>query len=263
MALTRDNWPSAQAIRDSLMAQFTLPLLPAAVHDWLAWYAALPPGVHLRLPDERPERDEAWGDSDEAHESFGTGVLTGIATVDVPSLYQALHGYRFVLDQARSTPEHLIWQDVAGSGDGDWQPHWLALQNMGGDPLIADLRAPEVPIQTAWHGAGRWDAQPLFTSLAELMQTLVVDEPIRPSPTRVMRVQLVDLGPQPMKVLLALKQHAVYRDWTSSQLMQLKHALPLTLADGWVSGQEHLVDRLVQRYEALGARMVVSTRLSI
>ena len=267
MPLTRENWPSAAAIRASLMAQFSLPPLPPAIHDWLAWYVALKPGVRLRLPgDPATENDgEApWLDLDEeAPEPFGTGVLTGIATVDVPSLYEAQNGYRFVLDHPRSTPDHLIWQDMAATGDGDWQPHWLALQHIGADPLIADVRVADVPIYTAWHGAGRWDAQPLFASVAELMRALeVVDptSPVRLAPSPVYTVQLVDLGPQPMQVLLALRQRAAYRSWSSSQVMQLKHALPLTLGDGWGSGQRHLVDRLVQQYEALGARVRVSSR---
>lgn len=262
MPLSRDNWLSSAAIRAALMAQFTLPHLPPSVHDWLAWYAALPPGAQLRLPDERAgEYEDDDQDECEDVDRLGTGVCTGLPTVDVPSLFEALHGYRFVLDQQRSTPEQLIWQDLAGTGDGAWQPHWLALQNLGGDPLIADLRSPEVPIYTAWHGAGRWDAQPLFDSVAELMGAVVVELPGKREPTQVYEVLLVDLGPQPMRVLLALKQHKAYRDWSSSQLMQLKHALPLSLSDTWVRGHEHLVEQLVQRYEVLGARLVVNSHL--
>ncbi|ARU03568.1 hypothetical protein CCO03_01690 [Comamonas serinivorans] len=262
MPLTRDTWPSAAAVRASLMAQFTLPPLPATVHDWLAWYAALAPGQSLYLgpdPADAPEDDDGMEDAAD----LAVGVLTGVPTVDVPSLFHALDGYRFVLDARRSTPDHLVWADVAATGPGDWQPHWLVLQNAGGDPLIADVRTPEVPIYTAPHGAGRWDAALLCASLAELMQAITVYRPERvgdapPAPRYTVR--LVDLGPVPLRALLALKQLPAYRDWGSSRLMALKDGLPLTLVHDTVSLP--LAERLVRQFEAVGARVALSKRLA-
>jgi hypothetical protein len=192
-------------------------------------------------------------------------VLDGVPTVDVPSLYQALDGYRFVLDHQRSTPDALVWHDMATPGpegprDGAWQPHWLVLQGAGGDPLIADVRSPDVPVLTAMHGAGRWDAEPLYDGVADLMQAIQVYAPQRPGdgpPAAFHTVRIVDLGAEPMRVLLALKDLDAWRGWHNARLLQLRRELPITLVADTVS--DSLKDRLVRRFSALGADVRVST----
>ena len=268
MSLTRDTWPSATALRASLMAQFSLPPVPPAVHTWMAWYATLAPEQSLFLGDGSESAGAAaamgdeFGEDDFAFDAtHNLGVLTGVPTVDLPSLFHALDGYRFVLDHQRSSPDHLVWRDMAATGrEGDWQPHWLVLQNAGGDPLIADVRSPTVPIYLAMHGTGRWDAQLLYDSLDELMAAITVyvpaapgDPPRQPSYT----VQLLDWGPQTMQVLLTLKQLDAFRSLGNSELLQLKQALPLTLLRTSNAARK---DSVLQRFAALGARLRVEER---
>ncbi|MDR2327631.1 MAG: hypothetical protein LBE51_19795 [Acidovorax sp.] len=239
MALTPSNWPSATAVERSLAAQFSLPPLPAALQPWLDWCAALPAEVALHL--------EAMG------------PLTGPRTVDGPSLLRAMEGYRFVLDQLASTPEQLVWHDMVECGD--WQPHWLVLQNSEGDPLIADLSQPTVPVLEALHGAGHWDPQPCFDSVAELMQQIEVYTPQSPGdgpPTVFYSVDLVDLGPQPLRVLTALKTHPRWRDHAGARLLALRDQLPLCLLDNNVSAS--LRDHWVHICEAQGGKVEVRER---
>lgn len=237
--LTRETWPSVAAVEASLAARFSLPPLPPAMHDWLAWCrAAGDRAMHL--------------------EDFGT--LTGVRTVDPPSLLRAMDGYRFVLDQRASTPEALVWHDQ--SNGGGWQPHWVVLQNHEGDPLIGDLRDPAVPVLQAAHGMGHWAPEPMFDSLHALMAAIEVYTPLPGGdgpPTLFYTVRLADLGPQPMRVLTALKDHPDYAEFAGARLLQLRQQLPLTLLEDNVSAA--LKDHWAGRFEALGARVEVTQRV--
>ena len=170
MPLTQENWPDATALRASLMAQFSLPPLPPAVHSWMAWYAALAPEQSLFLGDgsESDDAAAAMGDEfgDDAFDAtHSLGVLTGVPTVDLPGLFHALDGYRFVLDHQRSSPDRLVWRDMAATGrEGDWQLHWLVLQNASGDPLIADVRSSAVRPCTALDAGTRSCCTTAWTS---------------------------------------------------------------------------------------------------
>ena len=247
MALTRDNWPSRAAIQASLAARFTLPPLPPPIQDWFAWCRLM--GTQT-LALEDPNWREGSG-----------GVLTGRGAVDAPGLLAEMEGYRFILDQKASTPEHLVWSDAVAAGL--WQPHWVVLQNADGDPLIGDISRPEVPVLWDWHGSGRWSPQPLFPNLQMLMERIEVYAPPSPpigiSPTVFYTVHLTALGDEPLRVLTALKAHPDYSHLAGASLLKLKHQLPLPLLHENVSVA--LKDRLVRRFEALGAQVRVIERV--
>jgi len=247
MALTRDNWPGRAVIQTSLAARFALPPLPPPIQDWFAWCRRM--GTQSLVLDEPSWREGS------------SGVLTGRGAVDVPGLLAEMEGYRFILDQKASTPEHLVWSDAVDTGL--WQSHWVVLQNADGDPLIGDIGQPEVPVLWAWHGSGRWSPQPLFPSLRMLMERIEVYTPPPPDdvpPTVFYSAHLVDLGDQPLQVLTALKAHPHYSQLAGAGLLKLKHQLPLPLLVDSVSATQK--DYLVRRFEALGARVKVVERVS-
>ena len=73
------------------------------------------------------------------------------------SLNEALFGYR--------TVEVLEPDELHAAQEGydgiDWQPSWLVIaidEFFGGDPLFTDLADEYLPVFTALHGTGRWDA---------------------------------------------------------------------------------------------------------
>jgi hypothetical protein len=145
---------------------------------------------------------------------------------------------------------------------GGWQPHWVVLQNANGDPLIGDISQAEVPVLWDWHGSGRWSPQPLFPRLRMLMERIEINapEPADEISSKVFlyTVHLTDLGPQPMRVLTALKVHPDYRHLAGASLLALKHRLPLPLLVDNVSSAAK--DSWVHRYEALGAQVAVVER---
>ena len=246
MALTPDNWPSRTAVQTSLAAQFALPPLPPPIHDWFAWCRRM--GTQSLVLEHPGWREDSGG------------VLTGAGAVDVPGLLAEMQGYRFILDQEASTPAHLVWRDAVDAGQ--WQPHWVVLQNADGDPLIGDISRPEVPVLWDWHGSGRWSPQPLFASLQMLMERIEVDAPLPPgelSSTVFYTVHLTDLGDEPLQVLTALKAHPDYSRLAGASLLKLKHQLPLPLLVDNVSAAQK--DYLVRRFEALGARVKVIERV--
>jgi hypothetical protein len=245
MALTRADWPSRAVVRTSLAARFALPPLPPPIQDWFAWCRDM--GTQPLVLNE-----PSWGEGSSRR-------LTGSGAVDVPGLLAEMEGYRFILDPKASTREQLVWRDAVETGD--WQPHWVVLQNADGDPLIGDIRQPEVPVLWDWHGSGHWSPQPLFPELRMLMERIEVDTPTPPRdlpPTVFYSVHLVDLGAQPLQVLTALKTHPDYKHLSGASLLKLKHRLPLPLLVDNLSATAK--DALVRRFRALGAQVTVVER---
>ena len=246
MALTPDNWPHPADIQASLAAQFTLPPLPPPMQEWFAWCRSI--GAHSLFLDESDWREGSHSE------------LTGSGAVDVPGLLASMEGYRFILDQQASTPTHLVWSDAVESGE--WQRHWVVLQNANGDPLIGDISQPEVPVLWDWHGNGRWSPQPLFSNLRMLMERIEINAPNLAeevsSEVFSYTVHLTDLGPQPLQVLTALKAHPDYRHLTGASLLKLKRQLPLALLVDNVSSAAK--ESWVHRFEALGAQVAVVGR---
>lgn len=247
MTLTPDDWPHAADIQASLAAQFALPPLPPPMQEWFAWCRSM--GTHSLVLSEANWR-----------EGCHSSELTGSGAVDVPGLLASMEGYRFILDQEASTPTHLVWSDAVESGE--WQPHWVVLQNANGDPLIGDISQAEVPVLWDWHGSGRWSPQPLFPNLRMLMERIEINTPALAeevsSKVFFYTAHLTDLGPQPLQVLTALKAHPDYRHLAGASLLKLKHQLPLPLLVDNVSLAAK--DSWVHRFEALGARVAVVER---
>jgi len=247
MALTHDNWPGRDVIQASLAARFSLPPLPVPIQDWFAW-------CHRMGARSLELKDPNWREG-------SRGDLTGRGAVDVPGLLAEMEGYRFILDQKASTPEHPVWHDAVDTGL--WQPHWVVLQNAEGDPLIGDISQPEVPVLWDWHGSGGWSPKPLFPDLRTLMARIQVHKPPPPRKAKVSRtvfwtVQLVDLGDQPLQVLTALKAHQDYKHLAGASLLKLKHQLPLPLLVDNVSAEAK--DYWARHFEGLGARVEVVER---
>jgi hypothetical protein len=248
MTLTRDNWPSRAAVQASLADRFALPSLPAVVEDRFAWCRGIGSrSLVLELPNWIEDAD---------------GELTGQGAVDAAGLLANLEGYRFILDQKASTPEHLVWTDAVDAGH--WQLHWVVLHSADGDPLIGDISQPEVPVLWDRHGAGKWSPKPLFPSLQVLMERIVVREtaplPRDLPPATFYTVRLTELGPQSLQVLTALKEHPDYKDLAGASLLKLKHQLPLLLLDDNISVMQK--DRLVRRFASLGAELEVTERVA-
>ena len=243
MALTRDNWPHPVDIQASLAAQFALPPLPPPIQEWFAWCRSM--ATHSIALDELDWREGSHSE------------LTGPGAVDVPGLLACMEGYRFILDRQASTLNRLVWNDAVESGE--WQPHWVVLQDANGDPLIGDVSRPEVPVLWDWHGSGRWAPRPLFPNLRMLMERIRIDAPVLAeevsSRTLFYTVHLTDLGAQPLQVLMALKAHTDYRHLAGASLMNLRHQLPLPLLADNISSAAK--DTWVRRFEALGARVAV------
>lgn len=246
MALTRETWPDRAAVQASLAARFALPPFPAALQDWFDWC-------------RRTAGQSLWLQA-LTEGGAGDGTLTGLRTVDGPGLLAAMEGYRFILDVQASTPGDLVWTDAVQSGQ--WQPQWVVLQQAGGDPLIGDLREAQVPVLWDEHGGGGWSPQPLYGGVAELMAAIEPHDPPTEGegpPTPFYTVVLVDLGPEPLRVLTALKAHARYADLAGARLLQLKRQLPISVLEDCIS--ESLRDHWVQALEAVGGRVQVTQRV--
>lgn len=54
-----------------------------------------------------------------------------------------------------------------------WSPSWIAVGEVGGDPVIVDTAVAECPVLMANHGAGPWDAKLVAPSLGDFLRLLV------------------------------------------------------------------------------------------
>lgn len=92
---------------------------------------------------------------------FGCG---GIYLFPLTELESGQVGYSVATD---GTP-------LEGEGDGEWRPSWLAIgyETALGDPLIMDTSEPSLPIYTAMHGEGLWNAEQISISLDAFLESL-------------------------------------------------------------------------------------------
>ena len=61
---------------------------------------------------------------------------------------------------------------------GDWQDDWIAIGEIGGDPIIAITNIQVTPILFAHHGEGRWDPveiAPTFSAFIEFLTFWIED----------------------------------------------------------------------------------------
>lgn len=67
-------------------------------------------------------------------------------------------------------------QPLGGTGEGEWQPSWLVIgsETLCGDPLFVDLAQAGLPVLTAAHGMGCWEADPIADSAEAFFRALDV-----------------------------------------------------------------------------------------
>lgn len=70
---------------------------------------------------------------------------------------------------------HPDGSDLSGSNEGDWQKSWIVIgaDTEIGDPFFVDVNEPSLPVYTAMHGMGEWNAEMVSSSLSSFLETLV------------------------------------------------------------------------------------------
>ena len=70
---------------------------------------------------------------------------------------------------------HSDGSDLTGSKDGDWNKFWIVIGSDTeiGDPFFVDTSEPSLPVYTAMHGMGQWDAERISTSLSAFLEVLL------------------------------------------------------------------------------------------
>ena len=79
---------------------------------------------------------------------------------------------------------------MTGDQEGDWKEGWFVIgyEDLGGDPILVDLNAPELPVFTAAHGEGAWSPIMIASSFEGFVKAL--EEVARLSTGRQNPVQL-------------------------------------------------------------------------
>lgn len=88
----------------------------------------------------------------------------GFSIADVSSINDIQLGYRV----------HPDGTDLTGSNEGDWRKGWIVIgtDTEVGDPFFVDTNEPSLPVYTAMHGMGEWNAELVATSLPSFLETL-------------------------------------------------------------------------------------------
>ncbi len=231
MPLPEDHASDPAAIPD-LPASFVLPDLPPELDAWFRFAAA---------------RDE-----DTEVISFGS-LLDDLGVVDAESARFALAGYRWTIEAGE-------WIDEVARGG--WRESWIVLDSVNADPIIADLSGPGIPVLADEHGRDAWDPQPLAATLAEYIAGLDVNQVPGPppfdddDPLPSWSVWATDLGPEPLKTLVALAKWPLFDSFTRPEIIALsKAAGPVLLAsDLTESGARSCVDFAARQGATLEAR---------
>jgi hypothetical protein len=194
----------------------------ASLEPWFAFAADLPEDAEL-----------LWDGA----------ILDGLAVVDRASAGRALAGYRWVREDDQ-------WVDVVPRGQ--WREHWIVLESVNADPLIADLAAPGVPVLLARHGEGSWMPEPQASDLSAFIRGLDVAESVPGPPGEDIAfdwsVQVVSLGADPKSTLLRLRDWPLFPLRSHAELLTVASRLPVTVVDGvtetvarnmvdWATGQ--------------------------
>lgn len=246
MTLDRDNFPNAADMTSDLSARFGPLVLPDALALWFAFAR------------EAQDRTILLDDATSAALGEEVVCLDGLRVVDAASALTAMNGYRFVLDIKASVPNRLIWQDQALIGQ--WREEWIVIESIHADPIIADIGREGVPILFDRHGSGRWAPAPLFDNLSEFIASLrLTTEPAHVYAAHPFyTVNIVDFGPRPQAVLLALKRLPEFRDRTPSALLDLRKQTPLTVLRDNIS--ESLASRIARTLRESGAVVEILER---
>jgi hypothetical protein len=201
---------AAEEQRPALPETFVLPELPPALQAWFALGAQRGENIEVLSPD---------------------GVLDDLGVIDRASARRALTGYRWTWSDAG-------WTDEARRAG--WPEHWIVLDAIEADPIIADISSPDVPVLTARHGMGSWDPHPLAGSVAEYVDALQVRRAPEPAtfdePLPEWSVWALDLGVRPLQTLVALGRWSLFPPRSRPETIALsKAASPVRLASGLTS----------------------------
>jgi hypothetical protein len=246
MPLDRHHWPTTAQIRADLSMRFGLAPLPAEFDRWFE-FARKAIGMDLLLESE---------DLDFGREA--PIQLDGLEIIDPLSALSAMNGYRFILDQENSMIDALRWTDQVERGE--WQPHWIVIESIGADPIIADVRFPQIPVLSDYHGSGRWDPSPMFDSLADFIASLRIEprRNIAISPSPLYTVAIVDFGPEPKRIVLALKGLPGFCEYSNAALLALTRQQTLIVLEDTVS--HLLAERIAKTFRGLGATIEIETK---
>jgi hypothetical protein len=71
-------------------------------------------------------------------------------------------------------PLEELDEEQRGYEGSDWKEGWLVIarEDTCGDPIFVDSAAEEMPVFTAMHGEGTWDAKPVAPSLGKFSAAL-------------------------------------------------------------------------------------------
>lgn len=192
---------------DDIPDDFQTPALPGALDEWFAFSADL---------------------GEDSELIFDGAILDGLGVVDAASARLALVGYRFVF-------EKNVWADAAVNGG--WNANWIVLDSINADPIIADLSTPGVAVLEARHGQGVWEPEQIAETLAEFIDALDVNDDV-PGPPPLdedllptLTVWATDLGPEPLKTLLQLRNWPLFDELSRPELLRVQKNLPAKLAE--------------------------------
>jgi hypothetical protein len=66
-------------------------------------------------------------------------------------------------------------------GPGAWEQQWMVIghDDLCGDPIFVDVTKPELPVFTASHGQGLWEAELIAQSAASFFESLNAAEEVQ------------------------------------------------------------------------------------
>ena len=100
-------------------------------------------------------------------------------------------------------------ETLTGDTEGEWKKSWLVIgsEDLGGDPVFADLNVPELPVFTAAHGEAAWNPVMIASSFEGFVKALEEIERIsngRQNPVQLQRDPLLDVERE--RVLLRIAE---------------------------------------------------------
>jgi len=125
---------------------------------------------NVEIP-ELPEAMEVWFDlvrRAEGREAFWRRrEIVLPVVIDGHSAARALATFRY----ARTGQD---WIDEAGTGKGQWRREWIVIAEHEGDPFIADISKPGVPVLLAEHGLGHWKPRRVHRRIAAFAKSIKI-----------------------------------------------------------------------------------------
>jgi hypothetical protein len=106
-------------------------------------------------------------------------IIETIKSKNLKEVFFGSNGFR-IADEASINDLQLGYSvhpdrsDLRGSNEGDWQKSWVVIgtDTNVGDPYFVDTSDASLPVYTAMHGMGEWDAELVSTSLTSFLEVL-------------------------------------------------------------------------------------------